>query len=157
MAKRSTALAEQIAIAAIGKAIPSRTSKNAEDSIGEGDAKRVRATVEIDGTISRSNGSEAAASASASPLQDALLAVLVKGLDPRTLAAKRRAAMSIVNKSQDAGMAVSKYLAKSEPEHTALINDLKAVAARELPAVTKRGSLRFVGDYEVSNIKVSAA
>lgn len=148
-------LTEQIAIAAIGKAFPHRTTKLADDSVREGESKHIKAVIEIDGVVSRGLASEQ--SASASPLQDALLALLVRGMDKRALAAKRRAAMKLVRDAQAAGCAVAKHLAATDPEYAALINDVKAQAANELPAVAKKGSLKFNGSAVVSSATVTKA
>lgn len=149
MAKRKpTEQAEQLAILAAAKAFPYRTIKLAEDMIAEGQSRRICATIKVEGELSRGMASEQ--SASAGPLQEAMLAMLARGLDRRALAAKRRAALKAVKAAAAEGCSVGQYLASKDPAFTALINDIKALAASDLEPVKRRGSLKFAGSAVVA-------
>lgn len=138
---------EQIVIAAVPKIFNSRTLKDAADAMPEGCSRNVRATIEIDGIINRGLGSEAAATAS--PLFEALCAVLARDCSPQELSAKRRAALKMVKDAQRAGVAISKHLAAKHPDDAALVASVRKDAADKLPKQSRSGSITFKGDARI--------
>lgn len=150
-----SALARQVAIAAVGRAFASRDVKNAEAAIADGKAKKIKATIEVDGVISRGYESEQAPSAS--PLQDALLVVLTKGMSKQALAGKIRSALKIAKDAAAAKSRVIDHVSKSDAEFAALIADVKAQASSQFPATSKKGALKFKGTAEVISAKAAAA
>lgn len=146
-------LARQVAIAAAGRAFASRDVKNAEATIADGKSKKIKATIAIDGVLSRGHGTDQAASAG--PLQDALLVVLAQGLSPAQRNAKIRAALKIAKAV--GGKKVIDHVAAGDAEFAALIAEVKAQASKHFDSTPKRGSLKFSGSAEVVKAKANAA
>jgi hypothetical protein len=137
----TTAQQEQIAYLAVPKCIPARTLSQAKAALAEGESFRVKATVTFDGVISRDESTESVAESG--PLKTAMLACILRDMNDEMVAKYRKRALKLVHEAIAKRMTVNKLLEARSTEYAALMSDLDAEAAAELPMKPKSGSIRM--------------